>query len=159
MFQGAVETSSFPWAYQIASLNSTKHDGAAARAMLQSGWSVEWQSPGWGATSSPKGHLCAESSCSPDNSLQQSSSVWDQYFQDRLVFILFNPLLLRLLYSFILQWKEVKKYLFKITCHLPLSCYSIYRGSAISVHGCCPPTSTHLLWPHYPGELSFDCRK
>lgn len=129
MFQGAVETSSFPWAYQIASLNSAKHDGAAARAMLQSGWSVEWQSTGWRATSCPKGHLCAESSCSADNSLQQSSSVWDQYFQNRFVFVLFNPLLLKLVCSFILQWKEVKKYLFKKTCHLPLSHYSIYRGT------------------------------
>lgn len=56
-------------------------------------------------------------------------SVWAQYFQNRFVFALFNPLLLRLICSFIPQWKEVKKYLFKKTYRPPLSHYGIYRGT------------------------------
>lgn len=56
-------------------------------------------------------------------------SVWARYFQNRFVFALFNPLLLRLICSFIPQWKEVKKYLFKKTYRPPLSHYGIYRGT------------------------------
>lgn len=112
-------------------LYSAKHGGAAAGAVLLAGTACGVAEPGLRSRILPQ-----RTSPVQDHATQlpvarnKALSVWAQYFQNRFVFVFFNPLLLRLICSFIPRWKEVKKYLFNKPYHLPLSHYVIYRRTA-----------------------------
>lgn len=131
VFQGALEKKHLPMLWLDNPLHSAKHGGAAAGAVLLAGTASGVAEPGLRSRILPQ-----RTSPVQDHATQlpvarnKALSVWAQYFQNRFVFVFFNPLLLRLICSFIPRWKEVKKYLFNKPYHLPLSHYVIYRRTA-----------------------------